>query len=105
AESGRTAQEPNDDFTVANVLELAIGEQTFTVHGTLEGPCDPDVFTFHVPSGMSATVRMLDATGAKCTTLDPQTKLRAQLFEGTSLVAEGTTSTDNLCPTIAAQVL
>jgi cysteine-rich repeat protein len=66
AGSDRAELEPNDDLASGNVL-LSFGEaSSLRVRGTLEGPCDPEVFTFDVPSQANVVVGLLDAEGVGC---------------------------------------
>jgi cysteine-rich repeat protein len=64
--SDRVELEPNDDLTSGNVL-VSLGEVTsFRVRGTLEGPCDPEVFSFEVPRQTNLVVGLFSAEGDGC---------------------------------------
>lgn len=104
-ESDRTALEPNDSLADGNVLSLPAAPSRFRVRGSLEGPCDPDVFTFSVPARAQATIRMLDETGAPCAALPPELSVDMQLFSGQTSVAQGRPQDGNACPVIAAASL
>lgn len=62
--------EPNDDLASGDVLTSIAGDlaglASYRVRGTLEGPCDPEVFTFDLPEPGMLDVRVLDASGAAC---------------------------------------
>lgn len=99
------AQEPNDDLPGANVLNIGALPTAFSVRGVLEGPCDPEVFTFTVPSAAHATVRLLNAAGTPCAGLHPELAVDLQLLEGLVSVAQGQPSPDNECPSLPAHPL
>jgi cysteine-rich repeat protein len=66
AASERTELEPNDDLATGNVL-TSLGEAaSFVVRGTVEGPCDPEVFSFDIPHPATTRVRLLNADGERC---------------------------------------
>lgn len=66
AANDRAELEPNDDLATGNVL-VSLGEAaSFRVRGTLEGPCDPEVFSFDVPFHANVVVGLLDAEGIGC---------------------------------------
>lgn len=117
-ESGRNEVEPNDDLSSGNVLGVlgvasgaadddAPAERRFSIVGTLEGPCDPEVFSFAVASEHVASIRLLAGSGdAQCRSLDPQLEVEMRLFEGLSMVAQARSATpERACPSIEGERL
>lgn len=103
--SDRAAQEPNDDPSGGNVLALGPAPSTFRVRGTIESPCDPEVFSFASPEGARVTVRVLDAAGEACVAPPPEVHLDVQLLEGLTPIAVGQAGGDGACPAIASRAL
>lgn len=100
-ESGRAALEPNDGLADGNVLALSAPPSSFRIRGTLEGSCDPEVFTFSLPAQTQVAIRMLDETGEACAALHPEVSVDMQLFSGQVSIAQGRPQDDNACPVIA----
>jgi cysteine-rich repeat protein len=105
AASHELAQEPNDDLPGANVLAVDALPASLRVRGVIEGPCDPEMFTFTVPRPAHATVRVLDRDGNACAGLDPERRIDLQLLQGQTSVVQGQASADNECPSVPAHPL
>lgn len=99
------AMEPNDDLPGANVLQVGDLPATLSVRGVLEGPCDPEVFSFSVPRAAEAAVRVLGPTGAACTKLNPEVRIELHLLSGLVSVAQGQPTEDNACPSLPPYAL
>jgi cysteine-rich repeat protein len=99
------AQEPNDDVPGANVFAVAAVPAALGVRGVLESPCDPEVFTFTVPSAAQVTVRMLNAAGNTCTALHPEQRVELHLLQGLTSVAQGQPMAGNACPSLGPHPL
>lgn len=99
AVSERTEIEPNDDLASGNVL-TSIGDAAgFVVRGTVEGPCDPEVFSFELARSESATIRLLSATGQGCVALGADSGVELILYQGLLEVARAV-SDEQGCATL-----
>jgi hypothetical protein len=54
----------------------------FVVRGTVEGPCDPEVFSFELTRAATATIRLLSATGQGCVALSAGNGVELILYQG-----------------------
>jgi cysteine-rich repeat protein len=86
AGTDRAELEPNDDLASGNVLVSLGDTSSFRVRGTLEGPCDPEIFSFDVPRPLSAVVGLLDAEGEGCAAPGPAT-VELVLYQGFTEIA------------------
>jgi cysteine-rich repeat protein len=66
AASERTELEPNDDLASGNVLTSFGEAASFVVRGTIEGPCDPEVFSFELARPATAHIQLLSGSGEGC---------------------------------------
>jgi cysteine-rich repeat protein len=96
-------REPNDDLSGGNVLAVGALPATLTVRGMIEGPCDPEVFTFGVPSPAEVSVRVLGPAGAGCA-VHPELRVELQLLSGSISVARGLPE-DDACPSLPPYAL
>lgn len=89
--SERIELEPNDDLASGNVLTSiadAVGTQaSLRVRGTLEGPCDPEVFSFELARAAAASIRLLDPTGQACAAFGSAGGVELTLYQGLVEVA------------------
>jgi len=93
--------EPNDDFTSANVLFFE--DDRSDIRGTISGACDLEKFAIEIPQdGQGITAELLvGPNGDPCTAETAPADLQLQLFDGKSLVGEGTpVDGGSSCPVI-----
>ena len=90
-------QEPNDDFTGANVLDLDGGSLSLT--GRLAGPCDTDLYLVELTDPMDLRVEMLTTAGRECSPdSTPPFSLTLLNDSATSELGAGAASATNGCP-------
>jgi cysteine-rich repeat protein len=88
--SERTELEPNDDLASGNVLASIDGAARFVVRGKLEGPCDPEVFSFELARPATASVRLQSPSGDDCVVLGAGNGVELILYQGLLEVARAT---------------
>ncbi len=93
----RSEEEPNDDFTGANVVPA----DGLDVDGQLTSECDVDLFVVDVTTG-NVNVDVLGVGGVVCSDPGPALDLRLWNEDATSVRAVGTVEDGNACPVLRA---
>ena len=96
--SERSEEEPNDDFTGANLVPPS----GLDVDGQLSSECDVDLFVIDVPESGALDVDVLGVGGVVCTDPAPSLDLRLWNADATTVRAVGAVEDGNACPVLRA---
>jgi len=94
----RGEEEPNDDFTGANVVP----PEGLDVDGQLTSECDVDLFVVDVPATGAVDVDVLAVGAVVCADPAPDLDLRLWNADATTVRAVGTVEAGNACPVLRA---
>ena len=94
--AARGEEEPNDDFTGANVVPAS----GLDIDGQLSSECDVDLFVVDVPASGAVNVDVLAVGAVVCGDSAPELDLRLWNADATTVRAVGTVEAGNECPVL-----
>lgn len=96
--------EPNDDWTMANIMAQVAVNGSQSIKGSLGGVCDRDMFAFQVPAKGNVAVRLRRANADPCPDdLGDATPIKLELLgaDSKTVLGEGIVRSGS-CPSIEA---